>query len=398
MRGSAPALVAVLLSLGLTALSSPASAQTCTCAGGGSGASIVADEAPPPLPDYEQPPIPASGYLWTPGYWAWNTYDYYWVPGTWVEPPQRGLLWTPGYWAVADGVYGFHPGYWGPHVGFYGGVAYGFGYTGAGYEGGYWNGDRLFYNRTVNNFGSVTIETIYEKPTPANASSARASFNGPGGIVAKPTAQDEELAHEKHVPPTRGQIDHARTASMTTELFNSANHGAPSIAATTKPAAFTGPGVVRGRPGGGAPLRRVNEPSGGEPSPGAPSPEPTRTVPPSPASQKNPPSPETTGGKLPPAPVEQRREPRPATAPSPEPPRPPAAAEPSAGKPPAGIERQNEERREPGEKDKRIAPGEGTNAGKPNPPPGPAAGRPPLPKRTPGEREKCGEVGEPKCP
>ncbi len=28
--------------------------------------------APPALPVYVQPPIPAPGYIWTPGYWAWN--------------------------------------------------------------------------------------------------------------------------------------------------------------------------------------------------------------------------------------------------------------------------------------------------------------------------------------
>src|SRR5215470_14230824 len=95
--------------------------------------------APPALPVYVQPPIPAPGYIWTPGYWAWNGYDYYWVPGTWVLPPELGLLWTPGYWGWSNGVYVFNEGYWGPHVGFYGGVAYGFGYTGVGYEGGYWN-------------------------------------------------------------------------------------------------------------------------------------------------------------------------------------------------------------------------------------------------------------------
>ncbi len=32
----------------------------------------------------------------------------------------------------------WHGGYWGTHVGFYGGVNYGYGYDGDGYEGGYW--------------------------------------------------------------------------------------------------------------------------------------------------------------------------------------------------------------------------------------------------------------------
>src|SRR6478752_3603335 len=66
---------------------------------------------PPPLPVYDQPIIPGPGYLWTPGYWAWNgdIDDYYWVPGTWVLPPEPGVLWTPGYWAWNDdGAYVFN--------------------------------------------------------------------------------------------------------------------------------------------------------------------------------------------------------------------------------------------------------------------------------------------------
>ena len=67
---------------------------------------VAVDVAPPPLPVYDQPPIPAAGYMWTPGYWAWDDYaGYYWVPGTWVLPPEPALLWTPGYWGWNDGVY-----------------------------------------------------------------------------------------------------------------------------------------------------------------------------------------------------------------------------------------------------------------------------------------------------
>jgi hypothetical protein len=87
---------------------------------------ISIDVAPPPLPVYDQPPIPEAGYIWTPGYWAWDDdTGYYWVPGTWVLPPEPALLWTPGYWGWNDGVYAFHEGYWSPEVGFYGGVSYG---------------------------------------------------------------------------------------------------------------------------------------------------------------------------------------------------------------------------------------------------------------------------------
>ena len=75
--------------------------------------------APPELPVYEQPPIPAAGYMWSPGYWAYDPDDgYFWVPGTWVLPPAVDLLWTPGYWGWRDGLYVWNEGYWGPHIGF----------------------------------------------------------------------------------------------------------------------------------------------------------------------------------------------------------------------------------------------------------------------------------------
>jgi len=54
--------------------------------------------APPELPVYTQPMVPADGYLWTPGYWGYGDEGYFWVPGTWVQAPEAGLLWTPGYW------------------------------------------------------------------------------------------------------------------------------------------------------------------------------------------------------------------------------------------------------------------------------------------------------------
>jgi WXXGXW repeat (2 copies) len=48
-------------------------------------------------------------------------------------------LWTPGYWGEDEGAFNFHEGYWGEHVGFYGGIDYGYGYGGRGYEGGRWD-------------------------------------------------------------------------------------------------------------------------------------------------------------------------------------------------------------------------------------------------------------------
>jgi len=74
--------------------------------------------APPALPVYTQPMVPADGYLWTPGYWAYGDEGYFWVPGTWVEAPEVGLLWTPGYWGWGGNAFAWNDGYWGPTVGF----------------------------------------------------------------------------------------------------------------------------------------------------------------------------------------------------------------------------------------------------------------------------------------
>jgi len=201
--------------------------------------------APPELPVYEQPAIPAYGYIWAPGYWAYGPDGYFWVPGTWVRPPSVGLLWTPGYWGWHDGVYGWNAGYWGPHIGFYGGVNYGFGYGGSGYEGGRWNNGVFAYNRTVNNFGSVSVTNVYSQTVVNNTSVTRVSFNGgTGGTAAQPTPQEQAAAREPHVAATPVQTQHEQAASTNKTLLASVNHGNPAVAATSKPGEFNGKGIV----------------------------------------------------------------------------------------------------------------------------------------------------------
>jgi hypothetical protein len=208
------------------------------------------DVAPPPLPVYDQPPIPAPGYLWVPGYWAWgDDSGYYWVPGTWVLPPEPELLWTPGYWGWSDGVYVFHDGYWGPEIGFYGGVIYGFGYTGVGYEGGYWRNGAFFYNESVNNISNVSITNVYNKTVVVN-NVTNVSYNGgPGGTSAQPTAQQLAAADERHVAPTAQQTQNVQAAAKDPTLSLNHNQGHPTVAATTHPAQFNGPGVIAAHPG-----------------------------------------------------------------------------------------------------------------------------------------------------
>ena len=204
--------------------------------------------------------MPAPGYTWTPGYWAWNNSDYYWVPGVWVEPPRVGVLWTPPYWGFVAGVYMFHPGYWAPHVGFYGGINYGFGYGGAGYAGGRWDNGQFVYNRAVNNFGAVHVGNTYDAPVTINRTKlTNVSYNGgPGGLQVKPTPEQEQVAAEPHVRATPAQIDHVRTASVNPEQFQSANQGKPAIAATPRAGDLEGPGAVPAKAAGAAQVTPEN--------------------------------------------------------------------------------------------------------------------------------------------
>jgi hypothetical protein len=210
--------------------------------------------APPDLPVYEQPVCPGEGYIWTPGFWAYDSDydDYYWVPGTWVLAPEVGFLWTPGYWGWGGGGFVFHEGYWSYQtVGFYGGIDYGYGYFGRGYEGGRWERDHFFYNRAVNNVNVTVIHNVYNTTVVNERHVTRVSYSGGnGGINARPTPQEEAAAHTRHLPPAAPQRQHIQQARSNPQLRASVNRGKPPIAATPTPSAFSGRGVVPAREGG----------------------------------------------------------------------------------------------------------------------------------------------------
>ena len=157
----------------------------------------------------------------------------------------------------------WNAGYWGPHIGFYGGVNYGFGYGGIGYEGGRWDNGVFAYNRTVNNFGGVTITNVYEKTVIVDPNATRVSFNGgSGGTTVRPTPEQEAAAHEQHVAAIPAQLQHERTASANKALLASENHGQPTIAATSKPNEFAGKGVVAAREAEPSATRPATKPTG----------------------------------------------------------------------------------------------------------------------------------------
>jgi|SRR5579862_4934435 len=207
---------------------------------------------PPPIPVYEQPICPGDGYLWTPGYWAYDydISDYYWVPGTWVLAPEVGFLWTPGWWGWGGDAFIFHEGYWGPHVGFYGGINYGFGYFGLGFEGGRWDGGHFFYNRAVLNINVTEIHNVYNT-TVIHENVNRVSFNGGnGGIDVRPRPEEEAAARDRHIGAIAAQTEHMQAARGNPQLRASVNQGRPAIAATVRPADFGH--AVPAREAGGA--------------------------------------------------------------------------------------------------------------------------------------------------
>jgi hypothetical protein len=218
------------------------------------GVVISVQVAPPMLPVYAQPPMPEEGYIWTPGYWQWAApTGYYWVPGTWVLPPMAGVLWTPPYWGWSNGLYVFHAGYWGPHVGYYGGVNYGYGYGGVGFDGGRWEGGHFAYNRAVSNFGSAHVRHFYRQNVTVSNRSHASYAGGAGGLRAEPKAVERQAEHDTHLPVTSEQARHVAAAAGNPGLGASHNNGRPPIAATSRPGQFQGQGVVRSQENGRPP-------------------------------------------------------------------------------------------------------------------------------------------------
>jgi uncharacterized membrane protein YgcG len=201
-----------------------------------------APQPPPPLPDYDQPPPPADGYIWMPGYWAWGPNGYYWVPGSWVEPPYVGALWTPGYWGFYGSRYMFYPGHWGIHIGFYGGINYGFGYFGFGYEGGYWNAGRFFYNRAYNRIDERVVHNVYSYHVDNRVvnnhyvNNNRPSFRGGAGVQVRPQPQETRAwQNEPTAPRMNSQKQHANDYGSVREQYANQNHGQPPSPAIRGP-------------------------------------------------------------------------------------------------------------------------------------------------------------------
>jgi hypothetical protein len=220
------------------------------------GVFISVNFGPPVMPVYVQPPCPQPNLMWTPGYWAYGPDGYYWVPGAWVPAPYMGALWTPPYWGFTGGIYMFHPGYWGPHVGYYGGINYGFGYMGVGFVGGMWHGNSFAYNTAIVNVNRTYIRNVYVNQTIVRQNTiinnSRVAYNGgPNGVRYQPSAQERSYMNERHTAATSFQTQHEQAARADRTAYARNNGGRPNnlVAnrplqreAQTRPAAAARPG------------------------------------------------------------------------------------------------------------------------------------------------------------
>ena len=91
----------------------------------------------------------------------------------------------------------------GPHVGYYGGVNYGFGYGGIGFAGGEWRGGTFAYNTAVMHVNENVIHTTYVDRTIVERDIVANPGMWPttavrGGIQHQPTTEERVAEHEKH--------------------------------------------------------------------------------------------------------------------------------------------------------------------------------------------------------
>jgi hypothetical protein len=165
-----------------------------------------------------------------------------------------GVLWTPGYWQFVGAVYIFHPGYWGPHIGYYGGINYGFGYMGVGFAGGRWVGNSFAYNSAVNNLNVNIIRNTYSETVANNATVNRVSFNGgPGGTTTVPTPQERAATAEPHIPSTPLQRQRMLQAANNSALVGKASVAHPAVSLQHRPTESNVPRAAGAQRTGGQP-------------------------------------------------------------------------------------------------------------------------------------------------
>ena len=71
----------------------------------------VARRPPPPVREVIiEAPGPRERFIWDPGHYEWDGYDYHWSPGHWIE--RRAGHWVPAEWVETSRGWRFLPGHW----------------------------------------------------------------------------------------------------------------------------------------------------------------------------------------------------------------------------------------------------------------------------------------------
>ena len=67
---------------------------------------------PPPTPQENVPPSPASNAVWVAGYWLYDGRNYTWMGGHWEIPPPYARAYVAAHNEVRNGQTVYVPGYW----------------------------------------------------------------------------------------------------------------------------------------------------------------------------------------------------------------------------------------------------------------------------------------------
>ena len=102
-----------------------------------------------------------------------------------------------------------------------------------GFVGGAWGGGVFRYNTAVTNVNTTVVRNVYIDRTVIHNTyiNNRVSFNGAGGISARPSPQEQMALREPHIQPTSVQFSHQQAASQNRDQLASVNHGRPSTMA-----------------------------------------------------------------------------------------------------------------------------------------------------------------------
>src|SRR4029450_1089426 len=99
--------------------------------------------------------------------------------------------------------------------------------------GGRWSGNTFQYNTAVTRVNTNIVHNTYvNNSVNKQVTSNRASFNGPNGVKAQPTAEQKAAAQNaKKMPPTSQQLERQQAAAKDRNLQASVNKGKPNAAA-----------------------------------------------------------------------------------------------------------------------------------------------------------------------